>query len=121
MPDPHLERARRICLALPEATEKEAWGNPTFRIRKRLFAMYHNNHHGDGRIALWLNAPPGVQGMLVEAEPERFFVPPYMGPSGWVGLHLDRCEDTEVEMHVLQSYRMVAPKKLLALLDGAPG
>lgn len=84
-----------------------------------MFAMYHDNHHGDGRIALWCNAPPGIQGVLVEAEPERFFVPPYMGPSGWVGLHLDRMDDLEVEIHVRESYRLVAPKKLLAQLDDA--
>ena len=117
MSETHLERVRRICLGLPEAAEKEAWGAPTFRIRKRLFAMYHDNHHGDGRIALWVNAPEGAQGMLVEAAPERIFVPPYMGPSGWIGLHLDRMDDAEVEVHVRQSYLLAAPKRLVKQLE----
>lgn len=112
-----LARARRICLALPEAEEKEAWGAPTFRVKGRMFAMYVNNHHGDGRTALWLNAPLGVQKLLVEAEPEKFFIPPYQGPKGWIGVHLDRNSDADVEFHVRQAYRLVAPKKLQALLD----
>ena len=111
-----LARVRRTCLALPEAWEKEAWGEPTFRVRKRMFAMFANDHHGDGRVALWCNAPPGVQEALVRSEPEKFFVPPYVGPSGWVGLVLDRVDDAELEGQVAQAYCMVAPKKLQALL-----
>ncbi|MXW24928.1 MAG: MmcQ/YjbR family DNA-binding protein, partial [Dehalococcoidia bacterium] len=80
-----LERVRAVCLALPEAEEKEAWGMPTFRVRGKLFAHFANDHHGDGRVALWLKAAEGAQELLVEAAPERFFVPPYMGPRGWVG------------------------------------
>jgi len=111
------ERARRICLALPEAEEKEAWGAPTFRVKGRMFAMYVNNHHGDGRVALWLKAPAGVQGMLAEAEPEKFFIPPYQGPAGWIGVHLDRNNDAEIAFHVRQAYCMVAPPKLQARLE----
>ncbi len=112
-----LARARAICLALPDAIEKEAWGSPTFRVGTgKMFAMYVNNHHGDGEIALWLNAPPGVQGMLVEAAPDKFFIPPYQGPFGWIGLRLDKTEDAEIATHVRAAYRMVAPKKLLALV-----
>ncbi len=114
-----LKRVRDICLALPEASEKEAWGRPTFRIRgKKMFAMYMDNHHDDGRLALWVNAPPGEQDLLIEADPDGFFVPPYMGPSGWVGLRLDREVDwDEVADLVLESYRMAAPKKLIAMLE----
>ncbi len=114
-----LKRVRDICLALPEASEKEAWGRPTFRIRdKKMFAMYMDNHHADGRLALWVNAPPGEQDLLIEADPDGFFVPPYMGPSGWVGLRLDREVDwDEVADLVLESYRMAAPKKLIAMLE----
>jgi hypothetical protein len=113
----HCARARRICMALPETEEKEAWASPTFRVKGVMFAMFLNNHHGDGRIALWLKAPPGVQDMLVSAEPEKFFIPPYQGPFGWIGVHLDRTSDAEVEFHVRQAYRMVAPKKLQALIE----
>ncbi len=111
-----LARVRKICLALPEAEEKEAWGAPTFRVKGKLFAMFVNNHHGDGRIALWLNAAPGVQAMLVAADPEKFFVPPYVGKGGWIGVHLNKNNDDEVRSHVREAYRMIAPPKLLAQL-----
>jgi hypothetical protein len=114
-----LTRVRELCLGLPEATEKEAWGRPTFRIRgKKMFAMFMDDHHGDGRLALWLNALPGDQATLVESDPELFFVPPYMGPSGWVGLRLDRKPAwDEVAELIEESYRLAAPRKLIALLD----
>jgi hypothetical protein len=112
------ERARRICMALPDAWEQEAWGEPTWRVRKRMFAMFANDHHGDGRIALWCNAPVGVQQMLLRAEPDKCFVPPYVGVNGWIGIVLDRVEDAELRELVVQSYCMVAPRKLQALVDG---
>jgi hypothetical protein len=85
-----LTRIRRICLALPEATEKVAWGSPTFRVRDRIFVMFVNDHHGDGRVAIWCNADRDAQVAVVEADPRRFFVPPYVGPRGWIGIRLDR-------------------------------
>ncbi|MBI1760283.1 MAG: MmcQ/YjbR family DNA-binding protein [Acidobacteria bacterium] len=112
----YLALARRLCLTLPEVEEQEAWGSPTFRVKGKMFAMYLNNHHGDGHIALWLKAPPGVQAMLVEAAPEKFFIPQYQGPFGWIGVHLDRNREDEIASHIRQAYRMVAPKKLQALL-----
>jgi hypothetical protein len=112
-----LDRVRRISLALPEATEQVAWSEPTWRVRKRMFGMFANDHHGDGRIALWCNAPLGVQEHLVRAEPEKYFVPPYVGVKGWIGIRIDHVDDAELESHIVQSYSMVAPKKLLALLD----
>ena len=113
-----IARARRICMALPDAWEQEAWGEPTWRVRKRMFAMFANDHHGDGRIALWCNAPVGVQQMLVRAEPDKCFVPPYVGVNGWIGIVLDRVDDAELRELVVQSYCMVAPRKLQALVDG---
>ena len=90
-PNP-LTRLRKVCLALPEAHEVEAWGEPTFRIRNKLFAMYAHaeNHHGGGQAAVWCKAAPGNQALMVRGEPGRYFVPPYVGPSGWVGVWLDR-------------------------------
>jgi hypothetical protein len=115
-----LARVRRICLALPEAHEKIAWGAPTFRVRDRQFVMYLDNHHGDGRLALWIKAPPGAQEALVGADPERFFVPPYVGPAGWLGLRLDRGLDWGVVAGLVRDgYLEAAPKKLRALLDPA--
>lgn len=112
------ERLRRICLALPEATEKEAWGSPTYRVRDKMFAMFVEDHHGDGVTAVWLKAPAGIQEILVGAAPERFFRPPYVGHKGWIGIHLNRQTDwQEVADHVRESYCMTAPKRLLASLD----
>jgi predicted DNA-binding protein (MmcQ/YjbR family) len=109
------EHLRAICLALPEATEKEAWGDPTFRVRDRIFAM---EKRGDGRISVWCKAPPGSQAVLVGAALERFFVPPYVGHKGWVGMRLDDAPDwDEVEMLVRRSYRLIAPKRLAALVE----
>ena len=113
-----IDRLRRLCLALPEATEKVAWGEPTFRIRERLFAMYADggNHHGSGADSVWCKAPLGVQEMLVRSDPERYFVPPYVGVKGWIGIRLARIDDETLREHLTDSYAMVAPKKLLPLL-----
>ena len=112
----YLARVGRICQAFPEVEEKEAWSSPTFRVKGKMFAMYLNNHHSDGRIALWLKAPPGVQEILVEAAPEKFFIPPHQGPFGWIGVPLDCCDDDEIASHMREAYRLVALKKLQALL-----
>jgi hypothetical protein len=119
MPPSPLTRLRKLCLALPEAHEVEAWGEPTFRVRKKLFAMYAHaeNHHGSGRPSVWCKAAPGNQAVMVQASPERFFVPPYVGPSGWIGIRLDQNPDwREVGELMLDAYRLVAPKRLLAIL-----
>jgi hypothetical protein len=119
MGESHVERARRICMALPEAFEQEAWGEPTWRVRKRMFAMFANDHHSDGHVALWLPAPLGVQEMLVRGDARKFFVPPYVGVKGWVGVDLDAAaDDGEVAELVAQAYCMVAPKKLAAQVGG---
>ena len=120
MPPSPLTRLRKLCLALPEAHEVEAWGEPTFRVRNKLFAMYAapNNHHGAGRPAVWCKAAAGNQSLMVRACPDRFFVPPYVGPSGWVGVWLDRDPDwAEVDDLMRDSFRLTAPKKLQAVLD----
>jgi hypothetical protein len=116
MPPRPLTRLRKLCLQLPNAHEVEAWGEPTFRVRNKLFAMYAaaNNHHGGGRPAVWMKAAPGNQELMVRAAPDRFFRPPYVGPSGWVGVWLDGAVDWEELTGLLEdSYRMTAPRKLL--------
>ena len=109
-----LERVRRLCLALPETEERSSHGAPTFFIRgKRAFVSYMDDHHGDGRLALWCNAPPGMQDSLVREDPRRFFVPPYVGVRGWVGVRLDVGPDWErVADLVALAYRISAPKQL---------
>ncbi|HMR31370.1 MAG TPA: MmcQ/YjbR family DNA-binding protein [Geminicoccaceae bacterium] len=115
MTDDPVARLRAICLALPGATEKEAWGDPTFRVRDRIFAM---PKVGDGRISVWLKAPPGAQEILIGADPELFFRPPYVGHKGWVGMRLDREPDwAEVKALVERSYRLTAPKRLAGKLS----
>lgn len=114
MPPSPIARLRKLCLKLPEAHEVEAWGEPTFRIKNRLFAMYSSpsNHHGGGRPAAWLKAAPGNQALMVEAEPSRYFVPPYVGSSGWIGVWLDKVCDWKLLPSLLEdSYRLVAAPK----------
>lgn len=120
MPRNPVARLRKICLALPEAHEVEAWGAPTFRVRNRLFAMYASagTHHGAGRAAVWCKATRVNQALMIEAAPKRFFVPPYVGPSGWVGIWLDDRPDwKEITALLTDGYRLIAPKRLLARLD----
>jgi len=113
--DAVLVRIREICLALPETSERLSHGAPTFFVRgKRAFVMVLSNHHGDGRFAIWCAAPDGMQTLLVEAEPERFFVPPYVGHRGWLGVRLDRGLDWgELAGIVEDAYAEVAPPKLV--------
>ena len=117
-----LARVRRICLALPETSERLSHGAPTFFIRaKSSFVAYRDNHHGDGRLALWCAAPEGMQRGLVRANPEQFFVPPYVGFRGWIGVRLDRdLPWDEIERVIRDAYVAVAPKSLAVLVDAPP-
>src|SRR6266516_2788765 len=110
-----LGRIRAICLTLPETSERPSHGAPTFFVRgKRAFLMVVTNHHGDGRFAIWCAAPEGMQQMLVEADPERFFVPPYVGHRGWLGVRLDRgLHWDELTGIAEDAYAEVAPPRLV--------
>jgi len=110
-----LARLRRLCLALPETSERLSHSAPTFFVReKRAFLMVLRNFHGDGRFAIWCAAPPGLQAMLVEADPERFFMPPYVGRRGWVGMRLDRALDWDELVGIVEdAYAEVAPPMLV--------
>ena len=118
MADDPLATLRRLCLALPEVSERLSHGEPAWFVRgKKLFVAYADHHHDD-RLACWCAAPPGAQDALVAAAPERFFVPPYVGHRGWIGVRLDVPVDwDEVADLVEDAYRTVAPKRLVALLD----
>jgi len=115
-----LERIRALCLALPETTERPSYGSPAFFVQgKRTFVMFLDDHHHDGRLAIWCTAPPGVQPILVGEEPHRLFVPPYVGGRGWLGVRLDIDVDwAEIGRTVTDAYRVVAPRRLTADLDG---
>lgn len=117
--DAALEALRAICSRLPEVTERLSHGAATFFVRgKRTVAYLTDDHHGDGRLALVCAAPPGVQAEVLQADPERFFRPPYVGHRGWIGLRLDVDVDwDEVAVVVEDAYRCVAPKTLVRQLD----
>jgi hypothetical protein len=113
--DRTLARLREICLALPETSERLSHGAPTFFVRgKRAFLMVLTDHHGDGRFAIWCAAPDGMQKMLVEADPDRFFVPPYVGHRGWLGARLDgELNWDELTGIAEDAYAEVAPARLV--------
>lgn len=112
---------REVCLAFPQAEEVPSRGSPDYRVNGKTFATYAVNHHGDGRIALWLRAPAGAQQLYTESEPQHFFVPPYVGPRGWLGVHLDRGLDWErIASHVREAYSEVAPRQLVDEIVSTP-
>ncbi len=113
----HLQRVRRICNRLPETIEKLSHGEPTFFVKKKVFVMFANHHHQDGHLAVWIPAPLGVQEILIEADPKKFFKPPYVGVRGWVGIELDCIGDEELTIHLQTAYQLIAPKKLQDLVN----
>jgi hypothetical protein len=110
-----LERVRALCLALPEVTERLSHGSPTWFVRgKKTFVMYLDDHHGDGRLALWCAAPEGMQQALVSGDPESYFVPPYVGHRGWIGVRLDRSLVwDDIAGAIEEAWLTVAPKRLV--------
>jgi len=118
---PAIDRLRAICLALPETTEKIAWGEPTFRVRGKLFAQLDNHHHGADHVAVWLPMPLGAQEALVYMDPIRYFVPPYVGGRGWVGVRIDQRPNWKtIGDLVHEAYCTVAPVRLAASLRSKP-
>jgi uncharacterized protein (DUF1697 family)/predicted DNA-binding protein (MmcQ/YjbR family) len=111
--DPLIQRLRKICLELPETYEKEGWGECTFRVnRGTMFAMTDCNHHGSGHTAVWVKANPVTQDMMAKSDPKRFFIPPYMGPQGWIGVRLtSRSNWKEIGSIIRDGYEMSQPRK----------
>jgi predicted DNA-binding protein (MmcQ/YjbR family) len=123
MDAPRLKRLSQICLELPETT-REPWGkHAKFFVRKRTFAWLLDNHHGDGRLGLITKTAPGHNARLVELDEARYYMPAYLHHQGWVGLRLDvgRVDWDEVGGLVLESYLLVAPKRLAAQVLAPPG
>ena len=121
-PDP-LIRLRAICLARPDTTERLSHGEPTFFVRTKVFAMHASagNHHGSGRPAVWIKAMPLNQELVIRDDPTRYFKPPYVGPSGWIGVWLDKRPPWSViEGLIDDGFRQAAPRQVLAAMDGAP-
>jgi hypothetical protein len=119
--DDPLHRLRELCLALPETTERLSHGEPTWFVREKTTFVTYADHHHDDVLGFWCAAPDGAQGMLVSSAPDRFYVPPYVGHRGWLGVRLDGEIDwDEIADIVEDAYRTVAPKRLVAELDN-PG
>jgi hypothetical protein len=115
-----IDRLRKIIAAWPETDERISHGSPTFWGGKKTFASFHDNHHGDGRVAAWIKSDSDTQEGLVEANPDLFFIPPYVGPSGWLGVRLDGDVEWDIVAGLLEDgYRKVAPRRALAKLDDA--
>jgi hypothetical protein len=102
-----LARLRRLCLSIPGTMEKISHGEPTFFTPKRVFAMFANNHHGDGHVAAWLPAAPGVQDALIEEAPQIYFRPPYVGPAGWIGVELSRIDDEWLASLIREAFNLI--------------
>jgi uncharacterized protein YdhG (YjbR/CyaY superfamily) len=118
-----LERVRRFCAALPSVSEKLSHGAPTFFVErdKGVFAMFADNHHADGHLAVWLPVPEGLQSPLIEEEPATYFKPPYVGSSGWIGIELARIRDDALEIHLREAWELVARKMKKSRTVGAGG
>lgn len=114
-----IRRVRRICLALPHTTERPSHGEPTFFVGKKVFAMFSNNHHNDGHIAVCIPAAIGIQAALIKASPDKFYRPPYVGVRGWVGIELGRVDDEELAAHLSEAWQLIAPQKLRDLQDAS--
>jgi len=111
----YVARLRKLCLALPETSEKEAWGEPTWRVRGKMFAMLDDHHHGARDLSVWLKSDFDTQAMLAESAPERFFVPPYQGKAGWIAARLDaRTDWEELAELVAEAWSRAAGRKKLA-------
>ena len=107
------EAVREVCLSFPEAEEVVTHGSPDFKVRGKSFATFTLNHHGDGRVALWLHSPAGVQRLYTQLNPDAYFVPPYVGPRGWLGMELNKGLDwVEIASRVREAYENVAPASL---------
>jgi hypothetical protein len=109
-----LARIRPICLSLPETSERLSHGEPTFFVHKKVFVMFADHHHEDGRIAVWLPVPVGLQPTLIESNPDVYFRPPYVGHRGWLGIDLQRVNDADLRYHIQVAWELIAPRRLLA-------
>ena len=111
--DAHLQRVRRLCATLPSVSEKLSHGTPTFFVEKDkgVFAMFADNHHEDGHLAVWVPVADGLQALLIEDAPSTYFKPPYVGSSGWVGIELDRIGDDALQIHLRDAWKIVAGKR----------
>lgn len=105
-----MTRVRRLCLALPQTSEKLSHGEPTFFAGKKVFAMLSNNHHNDGHVAVWIPVSPGEQELLIHLRPQTYYRPPYVGVRGWVGIELAEIDDDELGAHLAEAWKLIVAK-----------
>ena len=105
-----LERLRRLCLSIPGTMEKISHGEPTFFTPRRVFAMFANNHHDDGHVAVWLPVGPGVQDALIDEAPQIYFRPPYVGSAGWIGVEMSKVGDDRLGSLIREAFHLMAAK-----------
>jgi hypothetical protein len=108
--DEHIQRVRRICATLPDSTEKLSHGEPTFFTRKKVYAMFSNNHHQDGHIAVMVPVAPGLQATLLKTSPRKYYYPPYVGVKGWIGIELEEVDDEELREHLFEAWQLINAK-----------
>ncbi len=116
-----IARVRRLCLGLPDTSERLSHGEPTFFVHNKVFVMFANNHHNDGHVAVWLPAPPGAQTAIIDSAPEVYFRPPYVGVRGWIGIDLARVSDESLSFHINLAWELTAPKRRLEAARKLPG
>jgi hypothetical protein len=107
------DTVRKLALALPEAVEQETWGTPTFRVRKKIFVML-----AESQREAWVKSTHDEQRALTQMEPDTYFVPPYVGPSGWIGVRFQTADRDEMRELITEAWRLTAPKRLVAAFDG---
>lgn len=113
-----LKRVRLVCSSIPGTIEKTSHGEPTFFTPERVFAMFDDNHHGDGHVAVWVPAAPGAQAALIEEEPDTYFRPPYVGVAGWVGVELSKVDDEQLGALIREAFRLTRAKKITSDRSG---
>jgi hypothetical protein len=106
-----LERVRSVCLSIPGTVEKISHGAPTFFTPKRVFAMFADNHHDDGHVAVWVPAAPGVQAALIDEAPDTYFLPPYVGCYGWVGVEMSMVADEQLGALLREAFGLITAKE----------
>jgi hypothetical protein len=107
----HEQRVRSICERLAGTSEKLSHGAPTFFVTKRVYAMLALNHHNDQRMGVWIPAEPGMQGLLIQESPHKFYRPPYVGVRGWIGIELSEVDDDELAFHLSDAWKMISAKR----------
>jgi len=108
-----IERVRRMCFELADVSEKVSHGEPTFFVKKRVFVMFANNHHNDGHVAVWVPVPPGQQADICSSDARTYFIPPYVGKSGWIGIELRQISDETLTYHIATAWELVVGRARL--------